>query len=80
MYNIRKNSMSKGKIIHYSILIVVIIYFSWLNSKPRSNKEGFHPKIKEQYRSGMRNLHQIQEGLTSAKKEALRALSKKLGY
>jgi hypothetical protein len=72
--------MTNGKFMHYSVLIVVIIYFSWLNSKPRSNKEGFHPKIKEQYRSGMRNLHEIREGLTSAKKEAIRSLSKKLGY
>tara|TARA_B110000285_G_C15137659_1_gene628292 strand:- start:2236 stop:2454 length:219 start_codon:yes stop_codon:yes gene_type:complete len=72
--------MASGKFIHYSILIVVIIYFSWLNSKPRSNKEGFHPKIKEQYRSGMRNLHKIQEGLTTVKTGALRSLSKKLGY
>ena len=72
--------MTLKKVGHYVLLIVVIVYFSWLNSKPRDNKEGFHPRIKEQYRSGMRNINMAREGFEETKRQTFRLLSKKLGY
>ena len=72
--------MTLKKVGHYVLLIVIIVYFSWLNSKPRENKEGFHPRIREQYRSGMRNINMAREGFEEKKRQTFRLLSKKLGY
>lgn len=71
--------MKFSKTLHFLLLIVIIIYFSWLNSKP-SSKEDFHPMIKAQYRSGMRNMKVIKEGLDGVKRKTFRSISKKLGY
>lgn len=72
--------MTLKKVGHYVLLIITIVYFSWLNSKPRNNKEGFHPRIKEQYRSGMRNINKVKESFEETKRQTFRLLSKKLGY
>ena len=71
--------MPLSKTLHFALLIVIILYFSWLNSKP-SSKESFHPRLRQEYRSGMRNMKVIKEGLNDVKKQAFRSLSKKLGY
>ena len=71
--------MPLSKTLHFALLIVIILYFSWLNSKP-SSKETFHPRLRQEYRSGMRNMKVIKEGLNDVKKQAFRSLSKKLGY
>jgi len=68
-----------GKTLHFLLLIVIILYFSWLNSKP-SYKEKFHPMIRAKYRSGMRNMKNVKEGLDVVKRQAFSSLSKKLGY
>ena len=50
-----------------------------LNSKPTS-KESFHPRLRQEYRSGMRNMKKVKEGLDGVKRQAFRSISKKLGY
>lgn len=71
--------MSTDKLLHFLLLIIIILYFSWLNSMPKY-KEEFHPKLKEQYRSGMRNMNSVKKKMEYFKDSVIRNLSKKLGY
>ena len=71
--------MPLNKILHFVSLILIIIFFSWLNSKP-SSKESFHPRLRQEYRNGMRNMKKVKEGLDGVKRQAFRSISKKLGY
>lgn len=74
--------MPTDKIFHFVGLIIIIIFFSWLNSSRvmEDKKEGFHPKVKQHYRSGMRNLNNIRDGMSNMKEELFNGISKRLGY
>lgn len=74
--------MTTNKIFHFVGLIIIIIFFSWLNSSrvTEDNKEGFHPKVKQHYRSGMRNLNEMRDGMANIKEDMFNSVSKRLGY
>ena len=71
--------MSSSKILHFVLLIIIILYFSWLNSLPKK-KESFHPRLKQGFRSGLRNMNGIKKNMENFKNSMIRGLSKKLGY
>lgn len=66
--------MKYDKLGYALILIIVILYFSWLNS---NKKEAFH--LRESFNKNVRNLKHKAKGVTESFGNSLRTVRKQIG-
>lgn len=66
--------MKYDKLGYAFILIIVILYFSWLNG---NKKESFH--LRESFNKNVRNLKRKAQGVTESFGNSLRTMRKQIG-